>query len=171
METKQLEATTGFVIYDLPDADNYVGPARLGAKLTPANAVMLVRHQTYVFAVLEQRRSGCTIGFKVDPDGAAEAIAAAAGELAEELESQKLSTWPDLRLDSELPSPLPIVTGSASPTSWSGWAPSRPQPEQPGGSMGRGSPSRDSMQADWGLPERSSARADRWLESPPPRVV
>jgi glutamate dehydrogenase (NAD(P)+) len=106
VETKQLEATTGFVIYDLPDADNYVGPARLGAKLTPANAVMLVRHQTYVFAVLEQRRSGCTIGFKVDPDGAAEAIAAAAGELAEELESQKLSTWPDLRLDSELLEPF-----------------------------------------------------------------
>ena len=60
---------------------------------------MLVRHQTYVFAILEQRRSGATVGFKTEPEGAADAIAAAAGELADELESQKLLTSAGLRLD------------------------------------------------------------------------
>lgn len=99
METRQLEATTGFVIYDLPDAEAYVGPARLGAKLAPGNATNLVRHQTYVFAILEQRKSGATVGFKVDPEAGDEAIEAAAGELASELESQKLLTSPGLRLD------------------------------------------------------------------------
>lgn len=106
METRQLEATTGFVIYDLPDADCYVGPARLGAKLAPGNATMLVRHQTYAFALLQQKRSGATIGFKVDPEGATEAIEAAAGELADELEGQKLLTSPGLRLTREMLSPF-----------------------------------------------------------------
>ena len=99
METRQLEATTGFVIYDLPGADTYVGPARLGAKLVPGNAAMLVRHQTYVFALLEQQRSGATIGFKVDPDAGPDAIAAAADELADDLAAGKLLTSPGLRLD------------------------------------------------------------------------
>ena len=99
VETRQLESTTGFVIYDLPDAEHYVGQARLGAKLAPGNATMLVRHQTYVFATLEQRKSGATIGFKVDPEGGADAIAAAAGELEDELTSNRLLTSPGLRLD------------------------------------------------------------------------
>ena len=47
VEIKQLESTQGFVIYDLPNADTYVGPTRLGAKLAPGNTEMLVRHQTY----------------------------------------------------------------------------------------------------------------------------
>ncbi len=106
METKQLESTTGFVVYDLPGADNYVGQARLGAKLAPANAAMLVRHQTYVFAVLEQRRSGATLGLKVDPDQTADAVAAAATELAEEFSSQRLSVSPGLRLDHDALAPI-----------------------------------------------------------------
>lgn len=106
METRQLETTTGFVIYDLPGAENYVGQARLGAKLAPGNATMLVRHQTYVFAALEQQRSGATVGFKVTPDDAADAISAAAGELADELESQKLLTSPGLRLDRDKLAPF-----------------------------------------------------------------
>ena len=47
VEIKQLESTKGFVIYDVPNAETYVGPTRLGAKLAPGNAEMLVRHQTY----------------------------------------------------------------------------------------------------------------------------
>ena len=99
VETRQLETTTGFVIYDLPDAETYAGPARLGAKLAPGNATMLVRHQTYVFAVLEQKKSGATVGFKVDPEAGAEAITAAAAELADELTDGTLVVSPGLRLD------------------------------------------------------------------------
>ena len=58
VEIKQLESTKGFVIYDVPNAETYVGPTRLGAKLAPGNAEMLVRHQTYVFALNEERKSG-----------------------------------------------------------------------------------------------------------------
>ncbi|HAX05101.1 MAG TPA: hypothetical protein DCX77_05435, partial [Acidimicrobiaceae bacterium] len=76
MEIKQLESTTGFVIYDLPEAETYVGPSRLGAKLAPGNAEMLVRHQTYIFALAEQRKSGATIGLKVDPDDTDSAVGA-----------------------------------------------------------------------------------------------
>ncbi|MDP6282207.1 MAG: hypothetical protein QF696_00005, partial [Acidimicrobiales bacterium] len=101
MEIKQLESVKGFVIYDLPGADTYVGPSRLGAKLAPGNAEMLVRHQTYVFALAEQRKSGATIGLKVDPEDTDAAVNALAGELASEFESQHLLTSPGLRLNRE----------------------------------------------------------------------
>ena len=100
METKQLESVKGFVIYDLPDAETYVGPSRLGAKLAPGNAEMLVRHQTYVFALAEQRKSGATIGLKVDPEDTDTAVSALATELASEFESQQFLTSPGLRLKS-----------------------------------------------------------------------
>lgn len=99
MEIKQLESTRGFVIYDLPEAETYVGPSRLGAKLAPANAEMLVRHQTYLFALTEQRKSGATIGLKVDPEDTGVAVAAVASELADEFVSQRLLTSPGLRLN------------------------------------------------------------------------
>ena len=106
MEIKQLESVKGFVIYDLPDADIYVGPSRLGAKLAPGNAEMLVRHQTYVFALTEQRKSGATIGLKVDPEDTDAAVNALAGELASEFESQQLLTSPGLRLNRESLGPI-----------------------------------------------------------------
>ena len=101
VETRQLETTTGFVIYDLPGAETYAGPARLGAKLAPGNATMLVRHQTYVFAVLGEKKSGATVGFKVDPEGGGEAISAAATELDDELAAGTLVVSPGLRLDND----------------------------------------------------------------------
>jgi len=106
VEIKQLESVKGFVIYDLPDADIYVGPSRLGAKLAPGNAEMLVRHQTYVFALTEQRKSGATIGLKVDPEDTDAAVNALAGELASEFESQQLLTSPGLRLNRESLGPI-----------------------------------------------------------------
>ncbi|MDP6901392.1 MAG: hypothetical protein QGF99_05330 [Acidimicrobiales bacterium] len=106
MEIKQLESVKGFVIYDLPGADTYVGPSRLGAKLAPGNAEMLVRHQTYVFALAEQRKSGATIGLKVDPEDTDAAVNALAGELASEFESQHLLTSPGLRLNRESLGPI-----------------------------------------------------------------
>ncbi|MEC8921830.1 MAG: hypothetical protein VX558_04240 [Actinomycetota bacterium] len=99
VEIKQLESTQGFVIYDLPGADAYVGPSRLGAKLVPGNAETLVRHQTYMFALTGQRKSGATIGLKVDPKEVEAAVASLASELAEEFVSQRLLTSPGLRLD------------------------------------------------------------------------
>ena len=106
METKQLESVKGFVIYDLPDAETYVGPSRLGAKLAPGNAEMLVRHQTYVFALAEQRKSGATIGLKVDPEDTDTAVSALATELASEFESQQFLTSPGLRLNRESLDPV-----------------------------------------------------------------
>ena len=106
VETKQLESTKGFVIYDLPEAETYVGPCRLGAKLAPGNAEMLVRHQTYIFALAEQRKSGATIGLKVDPDDTDAAVSALSDELAGEFESQKLLTSPGLRLNDESLGPV-----------------------------------------------------------------
>jgi glutamate dehydrogenase/leucine dehydrogenase len=106
VEIKQLESVKGFVIYDLPGADTYVGPSRLGAKLAPGNAEMLVRHQTYVFALAEQRKSGATIGLKVDPEDTDAAVNALAGELASEFESQHLLTSPGLRLNRESLGPI-----------------------------------------------------------------
>ena len=106
VEIKQLESTTGFVIYDLPEAETYVGPCRLGAKLAPGNAEMLVRHQTYVFALAEQRKSGATIGLKVNPDDTRAAVSALSEELAGEFESQVLLTSPGLRLNKESLDPV-----------------------------------------------------------------
>lgn len=106
METKQLKSTPGFVIYDVPEADNYVGPTRLGSKLIPGNAVMLARHQTYVFATLGMRRSGATIGLKSDPADTDVAVAALADELADEFASQRLLTAPGLRLDAAALAPI-----------------------------------------------------------------
>ena len=106
METRQLESTPGFVIFDVPGAQHYVGEARLGSRLIPGNAAMLVRHVTYVFATLEQQRSGASIGLKSDPADASDAVEALAGELAEEFTSGKLSTSPGLRLDAEMLAPV-----------------------------------------------------------------
>ena len=106
VEIKQLESTKGFVIYDVPNAETYVGPTRLGAKLAPGNAEMLVRHQTYVFALNEERKSGTTIGLKVDPEDTEGAVAALAEELASQFESQQLLTNPGLRLDNALLAPV-----------------------------------------------------------------
>ena len=106
VETRQLESTPGFVIFDLPGAQHYVGEARLGSRLIPGNATMLVRHLTYVFATLEQQRSGASIGLKSDPSDAAGAVEALADELADDLRSGRLSTSPGLRLDAELLAPV-----------------------------------------------------------------
>lgn len=106
METRQLESTPGFVIFDLPDAQNYVGAARLGSRLIPGNATMLVRHLTYVFATLEQQRSGASIGLKSDPSDAAGAVEALAAELSDDFSSGRLSTSPGLRLNAELLAPV-----------------------------------------------------------------
>ena len=106
METRQLESTPGFVIFDLPGAQNYVGAARLGSRLIPGNATMLVRHLTYVFATLEQQRSGASIGLKSDPADAAGAVEALAAELADDFSSGRLSTSPGLRLNAELLAPV-----------------------------------------------------------------
>ena len=106
METRKLESTTGFVLYDLPGADTYVGPARLGAKLQPDNAVMLIRALTYTFAVLEQKKSGATIGLKIDPDQTEIEVMSAAKELSEELQSKKITFNPGLRLQREQILPL-----------------------------------------------------------------
>ena len=106
VEIKQLESTKGFVIYDLPNAGTYVGPTRLGAKLIPGNAEMLVRHQTYVFGLTEQQKSGATIGLKVDASDAEGAVVALAEELTDEFESQRLLTNPGLRLSEALLAPV-----------------------------------------------------------------
>ncbi|MEC9088906.1 MAG: hypothetical protein VX734_05855 [Actinomycetota bacterium] len=99
MEIKQLESTNGFVIYDLPGADTYVGPTRLGAKLAPGNAEMLVRHQTSVFGLLAAQKRGATIALKVDPDDTEAAVAAVAEEMLADFESQSFLTSPGLRLN------------------------------------------------------------------------
>ena len=106
METRQLESTPGFVIFDLSDAQHYVGETRLGARLIPGNATMLVRHLTYVFATVEQQRSGASIGLKSDPADAAAAVEALASELGDDFTSGRLSTSPGLRLDRDLLAPV-----------------------------------------------------------------
>ena len=106
MDTRQLESTPGFVIFDLPSAQHYVGEARLGSRLIPGNATMLVRHLTYVFATLEQQRSGASIGLKSDPADAAGAVEALATELADDFSSGRLSTSPGLRLNADLLAPV-----------------------------------------------------------------
>ncbi len=106
METRQLKSTPGFVIYDLPGARHYVGEARLGSRLIPGNATMLVRHITYVFATLEQQRSGASIGLKSDLSEAAAAVDALASELADDFSSGRLSTSPGLRLNADLLAPV-----------------------------------------------------------------
>ena len=106
METRQLESTPGFVIFDLPGAQHYVGEARLGGRLIPGNATMLVRHLTYVFATLEQQRSGASIGLKSDPSNAAAAVEALAAELADDFASGRLSTSPGLRLSADVLAPV-----------------------------------------------------------------
>ena len=106
METRQLETTPGFVIFDLPGAQHYVGEARLGSRLIPGNATMLARHTTYIFAMLEQQRSGASIGLRSDAADAAAAVEALAAELAVDFSSGRLSTSPGLRLDAELLAPV-----------------------------------------------------------------
>ena len=106
VETRQLESTPGFVIFDLPGAQHYVGEARLGSRLIPGNATMLVRHLTYVFATLEQQRSGASIGLKSDPTDATGAVEALADELADDFSSGRLSTSPGLRLNADLLAPV-----------------------------------------------------------------
>ena len=106
METRPLESTPGFVIFDLSDAQHYVGETRLGARLIPGNATMLVRHLTYVFATVEQQRSGASIGLKSDPADAAAAVEALASELGDDFTSGRLSTSPGLRLDRDLLAPV-----------------------------------------------------------------
>ena len=106
VETRQLDSTPGFVIFDLPGAQHYVGETRLGGRLIPANATMLVRHLTYVFATLEQQRSGASIGLKSDPADAPGAVDALARELNDDFSSGRLSTSPGLRLDAELLAPV-----------------------------------------------------------------
>ena len=106
VETRQLESTPGFVIYDLPGAQHYVGETRLGSRLIPGNATMLVRHLTYVFASLEQQRSGASVGLKSDPSEAATAVAALATELADDFTTGRLSTSPGLRLDGAMLAPV-----------------------------------------------------------------
>jgi hypothetical protein len=106
VETRQLSSTPGFVLLDVPEAPTSVGPTRLGARLIPANAVMYARCTTYAFAVLEQQRAGCTIGLRSEPDGAADAVAALAGELADDLAAQRILTSPGMRLTAELLAPV-----------------------------------------------------------------
>ncbi len=106
VETRQLESTPGFVIYDLPGAQHYVGETRLGSRLIPGNATMLVRHLTYVFATLEQQRSGASIGLKSDPSEAATAVEALASELVDDFATGRLSTSPGLRLDADVLAPV-----------------------------------------------------------------
>ena len=106
VETRQLESTPGFVIYDLPGAQHYVGETRLGSRLIPGNATMLVRHLTYVFATLEQQRSGASVGLKSDPSDSDAAVAALASELVDDFTTGRLSTSPGLRLDADVLAPV-----------------------------------------------------------------
>jgi hypothetical protein len=106
VETRKLQSTNGFVLLDAPEAERSIGPARLGAKLIPGNAESYARHLTYMFAVLEQKNAGATIGLKVEPADAADAIAAFAEELNEDLVAQRLLTSPGLRLTADLLAPV-----------------------------------------------------------------
>lgn len=85
MRTVDLTSTPGFAIYDLADADGYAGEIRLGPKLIANNAVMGMRHQTYVFAALGMKRSGASVGLKSEPADAQAAVDAVAQELEAEL--------------------------------------------------------------------------------------
>ncbi len=110
MRTVQLTSTPGFVIYDLADAESYAGEVRLGPKLIPNNAVMLMRHQTYTFAALGMKSSGASVGLKSEPADAQDAVAALAVELEAELAAApaagRLSLDAGLRLNRELIAPL-----------------------------------------------------------------
>lgn len=98
MDTRNLTSVKGFLIVDLPDAEVSVGPARLGEKLIPSNAVDYVREITYGFALVEKKWGGATLGLKVSPDEREASVAAVAGELEAELAANKLMFDPGLRM-------------------------------------------------------------------------
>lgn len=120
MRTVELTTTPGFAIYDLADAESYAGEVRLGPKLIAPNAVMLMRHQTYVFAALGMKRSGASVGLKSEPADAEAAVSAVALELEAELRadptsgdptsgdptSGRLTLDPGLRLNRDLIAPI-----------------------------------------------------------------
>lgn len=99
VEIRKLEYVDGFVLVDLPDATNSVGPVRLGTKLIVGNATNFAREITYGFALLGQQRGGMTIGLKVDPEGRSAAVEAVAQELSSELESGQIVVDPGMRMD------------------------------------------------------------------------
>jgi hypothetical protein len=106
VETRKLTSTNGFVMLDAPEAEVSVGPTRLGAKLIPGNAENFARHLTYVFGVLGEKKAGATVGLKVEPADAAEAVAAFAEEFGEELAAQRLLTSAGLRLNNDSLAPV-----------------------------------------------------------------
>ena len=95
----KLQSVDGFVLVDLPDAINSVGPVRLGTKLIVSNATNFAREITYGFALLGQRRGGMTIGLKVDPDDRSAAVEAVSDELSSDLESGRIVVDPGMRMD------------------------------------------------------------------------
>ena len=82
MDTRTLTSAKGFLIVDLPDAESSVGPARLGDKLIPSNAIDYVREITYGFGIVESKWGGATLGLKVSPEEREATVGAVAGELA-----------------------------------------------------------------------------------------
>ncbi|MCP3936003.1 MAG: hypothetical protein GY708_11605 [Actinomycetia bacterium] len=98
MDTRTLTSAKGFLIVDLPAAEHSVGPARLGEKLVPSNAVGYAREVTYGFGLLQAKRGGATLGLKVSPDDREETVQAVAVELADELGDGRLMFDPGLRM-------------------------------------------------------------------------
>ncbi|MCB0990840.1 MAG: hypothetical protein R2770_15350 [Acidimicrobiales bacterium] len=98
MDTRTLTSAKGFLIVDLPDAESSVGPARLGDKLIPSNAIDYVREITYGFGIVESKWGGATLGLKVSPEEREATVGAVAGELADELGAHKLMFDQGLRM-------------------------------------------------------------------------
>src|SRR4029077_1995547 len=76
VETRKLETTDAFVIFDLEGADRAVGVIRLAPKILVDGAASLARSQTYELASFERRFGGASGGINAKPADRDEAVKA-----------------------------------------------------------------------------------------------
>jgi glutamate dehydrogenase (NAD(P)+) len=83
VETRKLESTDAFVIFDLEGADRADGPVRLAPKILVDGAATLARSHTYEHACFEQPVGGVSGGINAKPDARDEAVKAFVAEVGD----------------------------------------------------------------------------------------
>jgi glutamate dehydrogenase (NAD(P)+) len=94
METRKLDSTDAFVVFDLEGAERAAGVVRLAPKILVDGAVNLARSQTYEFASFEQAVGGASAGINAKPDGRDAAVKAFAAEVGDWVAGGSLSLDP-----------------------------------------------------------------------------
>ncbi len=88
---QKLTSTDAFVIFDLPEAQRADGIVRCARKVLRDSTRSLARARTYAWAILGQQIGGASAGVNATGDGRAEALAAFAAELADQVAAGSLS--------------------------------------------------------------------------------